>query len=235
MQISRTALDLFCGAGGAAVGLKRAGFDHITGIDINNQPEYPFSFSKMDVFDKQIGIGKYDFVWASPPCQKYSWSTIKWRNQGKEYPDLIGKTREMLLKAQVPFVIENVPGAPIRKDLMLCGEMFNLRIIRHRYFECHGFKPRQPCHKKHKRAVWNGTAIGVWTGGRPGCFGDAEKRKYYCTVAGHDGDGGKGNCTLKSWQDAMELPHITSKKMLAEAVPPAYSEYIGKRVFKEWR
>ncbi len=157
------ALDLFCGAGGASKGLLNAGFRKVYGIDIKEQPEYPFDYAILDALkiDKEL-LKQYDFIWASPPCQAYSWGTVKWRNQGKKYPDLIGKTRKLLLKTGKPFVIENVIGSPLRRDLMLCGEMFNLRVIRHRIFECHGFKPIQPEHKKHKRFVWDGSALGVW-------------------------------------------------------------------------
>jgi DNA (cytosine-5)-methyltransferase 1 len=242
------ALDLFCGAGGASKGLLNGGFDRVIGVDLVNQKEYfdMASFCQADAFDVLEDTGKFltdmnyfgnisdfDFIWASPPCQAYSYGTQKARNLGKTYPDLVGKTREALLKTGKPFVIENVVGAPLRRDLMLCGEMFDLRIIRHRIFECNGFKPAQILHKKHKLNVWNGSAIGVWSGGRPGCFGDKEKRKYYITVAGHGGNKAKGNTTLKSWQDAMEIPWIKTKKTLAQCVPPKYSEYIAKEFIRQ--
>ena len=227
------ALDLFCGAGGASMGLKQAGFKTVIGIDIVEQPEYVFghkAFIQDNVFNYHPeAFHEYNFIWASPPCQNYSWGTAKWRNKGKKYLDLVGKTRKLLLKTGKPFVIENVVGAPLRRDLMLCGEMFDLRLIRHRIFECHGFKPVQIPHKKHRRAVWNETAIGVWSGGKPGCFGNEEKRKYYVTVAGHGGNGGKGNTTLKAWQEAMQIDWITKKDTLKECVPPKYSEYLAKQ------
>lgn len=218
-------MDLFCGAGGASKGLELAGFD-VTGIDIEIQPEYPYEFFQGDAL--KADCSDFDFIWASPPCQAYSWSTIRWRNKGKTYPDLIGQTRDVLIKSGKPFVIENVVGSPLRKDILLCGEMFDLRIIRHRIFEIHGFSVPHIAHKKHRNAIWNGTAVGVWSGGSPGCFGDKEKRKFYVTVAGHGGDGGKGNTSLKAWQNAMQIDWVTDKKILAQCVPPAYSEYIGK-------
>jgi DNA (cytosine-5)-methyltransferase 1 len=222
-------LDLFCGAGGASVGLHRAGFE-VHGVDLNAQTEYPFEFTQADAL--KWNEWDYDLIWASPPCQAYSWGTVKWRNKGKQYVDLVAPTRELLLKTGKPFVLENVVGSPLRKDLILCGEMFGLRVIRHRVFEIHGFQVEQPHHKKHKGSVWHGEYIGVWSGGKPGCFGDEEKRKYYCTVAGHGGDGGKGNCSLKAWQEAMGINWINNKKTLAQCVPPAYSEYIANQ-FKE--
>ncbi|HEU04035.1 MAG TPA: DNA cytosine methyltransferase [Nitrosopumilus sp.] len=221
-------LDLFCGAGGASVGLKNAGFNEIIGIDINPMPEYPFKLNQIDALNTSIKeMEKADLIWASPPCQAYSHGTIKWRKKGKEYPDLIRETRRLLQATQKPFVIENVIGAPLRKDLMLCGEMFRLKIIRHRIFECHGFKPNQIPHKKHKNAVWNGTAIGVWGGGKPGCFGNKEKRAYYNTIVKQN-----KNNELKEWQNAMEIGWVNNKKTLSQCVPPKYAEYIGKEFLK---
>jgi len=230
------ALDLFCGAGGASKGLLDAGFKRVIGVDNVEQKEYirPKSFVCTDAI-KYVSCNELeniDFIWASPPCQQYSWGTVKWRNKGKKYPDLVGITRSALEKTGKPFVIENVVGAPLRKDLMLCGEMFGLRIIRHRIFEIHGFDCKQPEHKKHKRHVYDGTACGVWMGGKPGCWGNQAMRKYYVTVAGHGGDGGKGNCSLKAWQEAMEIDWISNKKTLAQCVAPKYSEYIGKQYLK---
>jgi len=133
----------------------------------------------------------------------------------------------MLLKTGKPFVIENVPGSPLRKDLMLCGEMFNLPIIRHRHFEIYGFECRQPKHEKHKRSVCKGSAISVCTAVvNPGCFGKrAEYKKLY-------GKKWKLNSKLESWKKAMGINWIQDKHTLAQCVPPAYSEYIGKEFLR---
>jgi len=212
--MSLKALDLFCGAGGASMGLKEAGFK-VVGVDINNQPEYPFEFIKSDVFDLHTKFfEQFQFIWASPPCQAYSFGTEVWRNLGRKYPDLILKTRKMLkyfLLSNAIFprkraiVIENLTRAPIRKDLMLCGTMFNLKVLKHRAFEIEGFTTTQLVHKRHRGTVRNGN---------------------YVTVAGHGGD---GKASLKVWQKAIGIDWITDKKMLAEAIPPAYSEYIGRQ------
>ncbi len=207
------ALDLFCGAGGAAEGLRLAGFNIGSGLDINEQPEYPFSFVKTDVFKISPEILElHDFIWASPPCQNYTWASGHARNKGQEYSDLVSATRDLLLKTGKPFVIENVPQAPIRKDLMLCGEMFGLRVIRHRNFEIHGFKVKQPEHPKHKPPII--------------IEGRKKKKAWYMQVAGHGGQ--SYSFKMKDWQEAMGIDWITDRKMLCEAVPPAYSEYIGK-------
>lgn len=210
-------LDLFCGAGGSAMGLHQAGFE-VIGIDIENQIDYPFKFIKTDVINYK-DVDDYDLIWASPPCQAYCYGS----NEAKsKHPQLIEKTRNMLSKLKIPYVIENIPTAPIRKDLLLCGEMFNLKVIRHRIFEIKGFEVIQPIHKKHRGTIAEGYYYGVYTGGKCGCWGDNEKRKRVKIG------------TVKDWQDAMGIDWIHDRKMLAQAIPPSYSRYIGES-FKSWK
>jgi DNA (cytosine-5)-methyltransferase 1 len=201
-------LDLYCGVGGSAVGLERAWRKlfpnrklRIIGVDINPQPNYPFEFVKADV-TQLTELEHYDFIWASPPCQSYTFASKKARNKGKKYPDCVKETRDLLLKSGKPSVIENVTTAPIRKDLILCGEMFGFKVIRHRAFEINGFEVRQPEHKKHKGSV---------------------KEGFYVSVAGHGGD---GKASLKAFQDAMDIHWTKNKKSICEAVHPGYSEFI---------
>ena len=119
------------------------------------------------------------------------------------------KTRQLLLKTNRSFIIENVVGAPLRKDLRLCGQMFGLRIVRHRIFEIEGFTVLEPPHEKHI-APNNG-------------------RSYYAQIAGHGGN--SYSFKLEDWKKAMGIHHINKKEHLTQAVPPAYSEYIAKLVF----
>jgi DNA (cytosine-5)-methyltransferase 1 len=134
-------LDLFCGAGGAAVGYHRAGFDQIVGVDIEPQPRYPFEFVQEDAFSFLNSHGReFDLIHASPPCQAYSALRTMWND--REHPDFIGPLRATLLSAARPYIIENVIGAPLISPVMLCGTMFNLGIAdaelwRHRLFEIH--------------------------------------------------------------------------------------------------
>lgn len=124
-------LDLFCGAGGAAMGLHRAwpGAE-IVGVDIKPQKRYPFTFALADALEHSVE--GFDFIWASPPCQRYSrLQQFGFRN----HPDLLPATRARLQRQSAPWVIENVYGAPLRFPAMLCGLEFNLAIYRHRYFE----------------------------------------------------------------------------------------------------
>lgn len=214
------------------MGMSRAGNVYVTGVDIEHQPEHPamdmfhaerFGFLKASIFNLSLDyIREFDFVWASPPCQAYSYAAHRWRNSGRTWPDLLARTRTMLEYAGVPFVIENVAGAPMRKDLMLCGEMFGLKVLRHRYFELHDFFATQPDHIKHRGMVKDG---------------------HYVTVAGNGGDyAGHNFCTLqelpganqlRTWQFAMGINWISSKKTLREAVPPSYSEYILREFIQQ--
>jgi DNA (cytosine-5)-methyltransferase 1 len=131
-------LDLFCGGGGAGMGYHRAGFD-VVGVDINPQGNYPFEFIQADCLGLDPAfLRSFDAIHASPPCQAYTRKAADWgrkRNHWIEHPDLVEPTRTMLAASGRPFVIENVPGAPIRPDIVLCGTMFGLRIVKHRCFE----------------------------------------------------------------------------------------------------
>lgn len=124
------ALDLFCGAGGASMGLANAGFE-VTGVDIFDQPNYPFTFYKANALE--FDLSGFDFIWASPPCQAF---TLAQRIQKNQHPDLIEPIRQRLIETNKPYCIENVVGAPLINPILLCGSMFpGLRVYRHRLFE----------------------------------------------------------------------------------------------------
>jgi SAM-dependent methyltransferase len=203
-------LDACCGAGGAAMGYHRAGFD-ITGVDIAPQPNYPFTFVQGDAvaYIREHGA-EFDLIHASWPCQHHS-ALTKGTNRGRTYPDLIPAGRAALLATGRPFVMENVAGAPIRKDLMLCGEMFSLAVIRHRYFELHGVPAAQPAHRPHRGRV-AGMRHGRWFEG-----------PYFAVY----GDGG-GKGTVAQWQAAMGIDWTEVRREIAEAIPPAYTQHIGR-------
>lgn len=213
-------LDLFCGAGGAAVGYYRAGFD-VVGVDINPQPRYPFEFHQADALDVLRAIvadgwtTPFDVIHASPPCQAHSKARAI---RGRSHPELIEPTRELLRPVGVPYVIENVEGAPLRRDIMLCGTMFSGlgvpgrgELRRHRIFEVEGFPPpflMSPC-SHHLRS------IGVY-----GHTGHKTNRGPGVSKSGNHG-------WLKpDWEQAMGIDWM-SRDELAQAIPPAFTEHIG--------
>ena len=187
--------DLFCGSGGAGMGLHRAGFE-VVGFDIKPQPNYPFEFHQQDAF--VVDLSSFDAVWASPPCQRYSGMTLK----PSSHPDLYVPTRQMLSESQKPYIIENVIGAPYQSGIILCGSMFNLRVQRHRNFETSWLMFRPQCRHQEQ--------------GRP------------ITVTGRGGGVYKhSNKGIRSeWPAVMGMPWATPTEC-TQAIPPAYSEYIG--------
>lgn len=205
-------LDLFCGVGGASMGIHLAGHE-VVGVDINAQPDYPFEFIQEDVTKlPDTFFTAFDAIHASPPCQAYSYATTQWRNRGNSYPNLIDFTRDLLIRFNKPFVIENVPNAPLRKDLLLCYGMFddgtkNYVVRRHRIFEIHGFTVPQPEHKSHSGKVGDGRVISV--------FGHGGGKRYNHATS-----------NLDAWREAMGLPWATKRKSIAEAIPPEYTHYI---------
>lgn len=211
-------LDLFCGAGGAGMGYHLAGFD-VVGVDINPQPDYPFEFIQDDALavlaNSSLIRSMFDAVHASPPCQASS-ALTKGTNQGRQYQQLIPQTRELLAATGLPTVLENVQGAKIRRDLTLCGEMFSLDVIRHRYFEINGFDATQPEHVTHRGRV---------RGWRHGTYYNGP----YLAVYG--AGGGKGS--VEEWQAAMDITWTWDRKSIAEAIPPAYSEFVGQQLIEQ--
>lgn len=211
-------LDLFCCAGGAAVGYHRAGWE-VVGVDIAPQPNYPFEFVQGDALEFVREHGhEFDAIHASPPCQAYSAptrGTNRARNvvEGREHPDLIGATRAALEASGRPFVIENVDGAPVRKDLRLCGEMFGLGVLQHRWFELGGWTVAQPEHPPHRGRV---------RGWRHGVYYDGPYVAAY-------GNGG-GKATVEEMQAAKGITWTDDHRELREAIPPAYTEWIGERL-----
>lgn len=194
--------DLCCSAGGASVGLhQRFPKARIVGFDLNMQPRYPFSFVKADAL--QVDLTPFDFVWASPPCQSYTSVNEAHRQAGRQWPDILEPIRAHLRAAQKPYIIENVPEAPLINPVMLCGTMFpSLRVFRHRHFESN-FQIAQPEHPMHTdRTKWNG--------------GD------FVTLAGHPYNRYAGDLYGACGIDWMSI------RELAQAIPPAYSHYLGQ-------
>ena len=209
-------LDLCCRVGGASVGYHRAGFDEIVGWDIEQIDDYPFELIVGDITTITPGyLDGFNAVHISPPCQSQT-ALTKGTNKGREYPNLIPFARELVTAWGGPAVIENVQGSELRRDMTLCGEMFGLGVIRHRYFEFHGWDaPEAPSHRAHRGRV-AGYRHGAWYDG-----------PYFAVY----GDGG-GKGTVDQWREAMGIDWTMDRKNLAEAIPPAYTEHIGRQLIR---
>lgn len=214
-------LDLFCGAGGAAMGYHRAGFE-VIGVDVAPQPNFPFEFIQADWAEPLTVLpglwdraGRPYVIHASPPCQRYSTMTRRW-DRSSEHPDLVDPVREHLELIGAPFVIENVVGAPLREPLMLCGSMFGLGaqgygLRRHRIFEAGGgfsfsFPPAGCAHV--------GPALPVY--GHPGGSSKRDGLKFPGIAA---------------WREGMGIDWMSGDE-LAESIPPAYTEWIGGQLIR---
>lgn len=205
-------LDLFCCQGGAGTGYNRAGFD-VVGVDIVDQPRYPFEFIRADALTYLAERGhRYDAVHASPPCQAYS---VTKSLSKKVHPDLVDLARTGLTAVGRPWVMENVPGAPLRAPLVLCGTEFGLRsptghwVRRHRLFESSVFlMGAGGCHCTGK--------LTAYTTGHP----PAETTKW------------------KGWQMGRADSAVAfdidwmSGAGLTQAIPPAYTEFIGAQLLE---
>lgn len=202
-------LDLFCGAGGAGMGYHRAGFD-VVGVDIRPQPRYPFAFVRGDALRPPVDLSRFDAIHASPPCQGF---TAYKRRPGHVAPraNLIPATREMLRATGKPYVIENVPGAPVH-GFTLCGSSFGLDVRRHRLFETspeiilappcdHGWQARRFVGATNNRNPRRTVEVGVWR----------IPLSVQRTAMGVD------------WMELEEL---------SEAIPPAFTEWIGRQLLE---
>src|SRR6266540_4735490 len=200
-------LDLFCGAGGAATGYARAGFE-VVGVDIEPQPNYPFEFVQADALG--FPLDGFDLVHASPPCQAFT--AYKRRpNHVLPAPNLIVAIRHRLLLRGVPYVIENVPGAPLDEPIQLCGSAFGLGVRRHRFFESSLPLWASPC------------AHGVQQGGYPPASNRANRRRT--------AEIGVWRIPLTEQQEAMGIDWMNLVE-LSEAIPPIYTEFIGSQAFR---
>lgn len=199
------------------MGYHRVGFE-VVGVDINPQPRYPFEFHQADALE--FPLEGFDVVHASPPCQRWSVAGNVHRNRGKEYPDCLTPTRERLKAADMPYVIENVSGAPLENPVVLCGLMFDLRVFRHRLFECAPMI-MEPPHPNH-----NGKRIGE---GYFSVAGGAGRWKNWNGVQRNVSKG-----TRAEWREAMGIDWMTRKE-LTQAIPPAYTEYIGHQLLNGLR
>jgi DNA (cytosine-5)-methyltransferase 1 len=212
-------IDLFCGAGGASAGYASAGFD-VIGVDVEPQPRYPYEFIQDDwesplwvlpgLFERE---DRFYLIHASPPCQRYAPMTKSWRRED-EHPDLIAKVRERLSEIDAPYIIENVPGAPLIEPTTLCGSMFGLgamgrQLRRHREFETN-FDLSQP---------------------RP-----CDHQGYALEVHGHSGGRSRRDrrpfANVGAWREGMGIDWMLGREIV-EAIPPAFTKWVGESLLRK--
>lgn len=203
-------LDLYCGAGGAAKGYADAGFE-VTGVDLAPQPNYPYAFIQADALDYLAEHGEeFDAIHASPPCQAFTAYRRKGHGVGDGYADLIAATRNALRAVGRPYVIENVPGAPLENPVQLCGSSFGLDVRRHRSFEAsvslrvppcdHGWQtPRFPAATNRAPNSRRTVEVGVW------------------------------RIPLEVQRKAMGIDWM-ERHELSQAIPPAYTAHVGHQL-----
>jgi DNA (cytosine-5)-methyltransferase 1 len=213
-------LDLFCCEGGAAVGYARAGFD-VVGVDIERRPRYPFAFVQADAMAVLAGEvpgvhpDAFDVIHASPPCQAYSQGGASRQGGRMEHPDLLDPVRQELKRIGKPYVLENVETAPMQADLLLCGTMFGLPLVKHRRFESNvdlGWPPA--AHACRGQAV-RGHLLNV--------HNTAQRRLW------------QERHGIASGADALRLANgmpWASEFGCREGIPPAYTEFIGSRLLE---
>lgn len=210
------------------MGYFRAGFTEIVGIDIKPQPRYPFTFIQADALQPPVDLSRFDAIHASPPCQAHTALKKMW-NAKNTHVDLIPQTREMLLASGCPYVIENVPGSTLNHSVKLCGTMFDLRtengaeLRRHRYFETNIGMLAPRC--------WHGrSAIGAYGG-------HVRDRCRTITVTGHTPQQNvvrnrvRLTFTPEDAKTAMGIDWMTLAD-LSQAIPPAYTEWIGRQLLQ---
>jgi DNA (cytosine-5)-methyltransferase 1 len=217
-------LDLFSGAGGCAVGYHRAGFD-VVGMDHVDQPRYPFEFWQTDAIEflgRLVAGGSpggwvladFDAIHASPPCQAHT--ALRVMPNAREHADLVAPTRELLMATGLPYVIENVPGAPLRNPVTICGAAFGLGtdaghdLARHRLFETNFPVMVPPCAHGGRRVL--------------GIYGDHARHDRRARRIGTGQFGAADSLRLGS--EAMGIDWMIWRE-LSQAIPPAYTEHIG--------
>ena len=189
------------------MGYHRAGFDEIVGVDIASHKNYPFTFVLGDALEYLEKYGReFDAVHASPPCQSFV-VMARHHRKPRQHVDLLTPTLAALSEYDRPYVVENVMTAPVPATVVLCGSSFGLKVRRHRKFASNFFIPSLPC-----RHAEQGRPIGV--------YGHSFKQTKDSWL------GGLRARTKAEACEAMGIDWMTVAE-LCEAIPPAYTEYIG--------
>lgn len=197
------------------MGYTRAGFE-VVGVDNRPMPNFPYEFHQSDALGFLSKHGKeFDVIHASPPCQGYTIGR-KIHNSGDRHPDLIGPIRNLLVRLNTLWVMENVVGSPLENPIMLCGLMFNLRVLRHRLFES-SLTLVSPSHPTHPKGNLTNASSHYSTG----------SHGFVC-VAGH-------NFMRTAGAKAMKIDWHMTRPEMAQSIPPAYTEHIGQQLLRALR
>lgn len=202
-------IDLFCGAGGAARGYHDAGFD-VIGVDINPMPRYPYRFIQGDALTVLAGLPTADAYHLSAPCHDHTYLRSLSGLNGTGH--LLADSRAAIQQLGRPYVIENVMGADMRPDLVLCGSMFGLRTYRHRQFELGGFTATAPAHPKHTVLTATKQRRLRWAEG------------WNVSITGDVG--------VYLGPEAMGIDWMNGNE-LCQAIPPAYTRHIGAQLLTQ--
>jgi len=207
--MSKKLLDLFCKAGGAGWGYHLAGFD-VVGVDKEPQPHYPFEFVQADALE--FSLAGFDAVHASPPCQKFTVYGNNRNHVRQDHPDLVAPMRERLCSSGLPYVIENVPGAPLKDPVRLCGTSFDIEVRRHRLFETSFLLTGLPCeHWRFTERKYPGSS------NRP-------NGRTVCNI-------GEYRVPLAVQQQAIGIDWMTLAE-ISQAVPPVFTKHIGEQLLE---
>lgn len=214
-------LDLFCGAGGAAMGYRQAGFTFVCGVDLEPQPNYVgHMFYQSDALEAlaTFDLDDFDLIHASPPCQTHvKLGSNRWGKNAARWPDLIEPTRKRLVESGRPYVIENVVGAPLVDPMLLVGEMFGLATSRPRLFELGGWFAMSP--PKMRRQT---DAVAV--------YGKPDGRRLWTRA---DGSELRAWSSIEEGREALGVPWMTDELEIREAIPPAYTRFIGEQFISQ--
>lgn len=246
------ALDICCRKGGATVGLQRAGF-YVIGIDIEPQPGYPGDeFVQLDglavlealLKGRWLRGGQAALIWQSWPCQDGNTATAGNRARGIEdsHEQFIPRARELSNALGIPWVIEQPTSSRaglIRRDLTLCMDMFKGDmpppwVQKHRSFEFGCWPGALPAQPEHPTGPVRGGSMT----GFPKPAGHSSRVRGWRHGQVHAGDyvaaygAGGGKATAAEIAHAMQVDWMTDRFDLCEAIPPAYSEYIGREFLK---
>jgi DNA (cytosine-5)-methyltransferase 1 len=208
-------LDLFSGAGGAAVGYHRAGFE-VTGVDITLQHHYPYAFIRADALvalKQNWLVGRFDVIHASPPCQTYSAYRRRGNGVGERHQDLIAPVRDLLVATGKPYIIENIPASPLQNPVVVCGSSFGLDLQRHRLFESNLTLVAPPCNHDWQTPRFP-QATNRQNLRRTVEVGAYRAQPYAARAMGID------------WMTREEL---------TEAIPPEYTHFLGRQIYAHLR